>query len=203
MIVIIGGKAGAKIASQIFSQKDKIGYIETYLDKAKDEQLFSKLDDGLEYLKKWNVKYFVATGDNLIRRMHIEKIIKATNKYPINCIHSSAVVSYPIGYGNLILANAVINVDAKIGNGTIINSNATVEHDCVIEDYAQISPGATVCGYSKVKQNTFVGANSTIIPEVTIGENTLIAAGSTVISDIPSNVMAAGSPAEIKKRYEI
>ncbi len=41
--------------------------------------------------------------------------------------------------------------------------------------------------------------NSIIIKGVTIGDNSIIGAGSVVTSNIPSNVIAAGSPARVVK----
>ena len=48
----------------------------------------------------------------------------------------------------------------------------------------------------------WIGAHSTILGGVSIGEGCVIAAGSVVIEDIPSNTLAAGVPAHIKRRLE-
>lgn len=57
-------------------------------------------------------------------------------------------------------------------------------------------------GYARIGNvvignNVFVGAESVILPNVTIGDNVIIGANSTVSRDIPSGMVAAGSPAKV------
>ncbi|MBV6738218.1 sugar O-acetyltransferase [Priestia megaterium] len=49
----------------------------------------------------------------------------------------------------------------------------------------------------KVGNNVWVGAGVHIMPGVTIGDNTIIGSGSIVTSNIPSNVIATGSPCKV------
>ena len=46
----------------------------------------------------------------------------------------------------------------------------------------------------------WLGGNVTVCPGVTIGDRCIIAAGSVVTHDIPSDSLAAGNPAVVKKR---
>lgn len=156
-------------------------------------------------MKRKNVEYFIATGDNELRKKHYEFIKRETNKEPLNCVHPSVILeTKTFGFGNLVCPNAVIHIDVNVGNCTIINSGSIIEHDCIISDFAQVSPNATLCGYVNISENCFIGAGSTIIPKISIGENSIVAAGSVVIADVPNNVMVAGVPAKIKKilKYE-
>jgi len=50
-----------------------------------------------------------------------------------------------------------------------------------------------------IGNDVWVGANSTILPGVTIGDFSVVAAGSVVTKDVPSGVLVAGVPAQIKK----
>lgn len=59
-------------------------------------------------------------------------------------------------------------------------------------------------GYSrsiKIGSGCWIGARTTILAGVNIGSGTLVAAGSVVRSDLPSNCLAAGVPAELKKLF--
>lgn len=81
----------------------------------------------------------------------------------------------------------------------MIYYNSIITHDVKIGNFVEISPGATLLGRCKVGNMTQIGAGAIIFPDVEIGENCIIAAGAVVRQNIPSNVMVAGVPAEIKK----
>ena len=49
----------------------------------------------------------------------------------------------------------------------------------------------------KIGNNCWLGAGVVVLPGVTIGDNTVIGAGSVVTKDIPSNVIAYGSPCRV------
>ena len=53
-----------------------------------------------------------------------------------------------------------------------------------------------------IGDDVWIGANSTILPGVTIGDFSVVAAGSVVTKDVPSGVLVAGVPAEIKKHLK-
>lgn len=202
-ILIIGGSAGADIATYILKKTNptaQIFYAECYSDKINSNILFDKVENAINFIKKENVDYFIATGDNYLRRNHYEYIRKSTNKYPINCIHPSAIIeTNKIGYGNLICPLATLHINVSVGNGNIINTGAVVEHDCQIKDFSQVSPNVTLCGNVIIEDNSFVGAGSTIIPKIVVGKNSIVAAGSVVLENIQPFVLVAGVPSKVKK----
>lgn len=51
-----------------------------------------------------------------------------------------------------------------------------------------------------IGDNVWLGGNVTILPGVSIGDNCVIGAGSVVVDDIPSDCLAAGNPAKVKKK---
>lgn len=53
-----------------------------------------------------------------------------------------------------------------------------------------------------IGDNCWLGANVSIMPGVTIGNGCVIAAGSVVTKDIPDNCLAAGVPAQVKKKID-
>lgn len=50
-----------------------------------------------------------------------------------------------------------------------------------------------------IGDRVWVGANVVILPGVVIGDDTVVAAGSVVVSNLPPGVLAAGSPAVVKR----
>ena len=49
----------------------------------------------------------------------------------------------------------------------------------------------------RIGNNCWLGAGALVMPGVTIGNNTVVGAGSVVAKDLPSNIIAAGSPCRI------
>lgn len=201
--IIVGGKAGALICWDI---NRNCRFLEVFFDKNKldkDYFLDGTVDDNIDILKTHD--YFIATGDNYLREEITNNLIRKTGQNPVNIIHPRAFVSpsAQLGYGNLILAGAVVHTNSIVGNGCIINTNSVVEHDNVIGDYAQISPAATLCGYVEIGHHSFISANSTLIPSIKVAPNTTIGAGAVVINDILEEYcLYAGVPAALKKIYE-
>lgn len=55
----------------------------------------------------------------------------------------------------------------------------------------------TKIGRVRIGNNVFIGASAVVLPGVTIGDNVIIGANSTVTHNIPSGMVAVGSPARI------
>ena len=94
-----------------------------------------------------------------------------------------------IGARTSVQDNAVVHVSEH--GQTIIGDDVTIGHAAVMEDCL-------------IKNHALIGSNATILNGATIGEGSLIAAGSVVGErvEIPDRVLAAGSPANVKKALE-
>lgn len=108
------------------------------------------------------------------------------------------------------------------GYNTFLGKHVFINHDCYFMDGGKIFIGDHVfigpkCGFYTaihplnyqdrnigleqalpihIGDNVWIGANVIVLPGVTIGNGAVIGAGSTVTKDIPSNVLAVGSPAK-------
>lgn len=123
------------------------------------------------------------TGDGLGR-------IGANSKISING-------EFSIG-DSFITSNAYIACEEyiEIGDGVAIGSRVTL----MDSDYHQIvingnSPEIT--SPISIQDNVWIGMDVSIKKGVSIGEGSVIASNSVVTSDIPSGVLAAGSPAQV------
>ena len=142
--------------------------------------------------------YFIAVGDNMLRRKIYESLQK-NNVAAANAIHPSAVIDSSANIapgGVMIAANATINPLASIATGAICNTGCIIEHECEVGEFAHIGPGAVLCGNVKVGAGTFVGANAVIRQGITIGNNAMIGAGAVVVKDILDNCTVVGVPAK-------
>lgn len=100
---------------------------------------------------------------------------------------------------NIICANhpvdtkeRIVPADDSLDDGKYSYIDEDGNYDDTIE-YTFVNMASPV----KIGDRCWIGANTIILPGVTIGDNVVIGAGSVVTKDIPSNVIAAGSPAKI------
>lgn len=121
-----------------------------------------------------------------------------------------------IDKGSFIDTNVVIKENGCVGKKCLISSNVTigkntmmgpevlfftsnhkkdVEKHCFVEGYEENRP-------IKIGDNCWIGQRSIILGGVEIGDFVTIGAGSVVTKDVPSNCLAAGNPAVVKKHYE-
>jgi len=108
------------------------------------------------------------------------------------------------------------------GYNTFLGKHVFINHDCYFMDGGKIFIGDHVfigpkCDFYTaihplnyqdrnigleqalpihIGDNVWIGANVIVLPGVTIGNGAVIGAGSAVTKDIPSNVLAVGSPAK-------
>jgi len=142
----------------------------------------------------------VALGDNWLRKTVVEEIkrIKPNFRF-ISAIHPSSSVGRGviIQEGSVVMAGSIINSDAEIGEHCIINTKSSVGHDAILSDFVTVAPNATVAGGSKIGECTTMSMSSSVIHGKEIGAHTVIGAGATVLDNIPSFVVAYGTPAKV------
>lgn len=107
-----------------------------------------------------------------------------------------------ITIGNSVFINAgcvfLDNAQISIGNDSLIGPHvtlATADHDVSPELRGN---GVTQAPIS-IGHNVWLGAGVVVLPGVNIGDNSVIAANSVVCSDVPENVLYAGTPAVFKR----
>ncbi|WP_169306622.1 acetyltransferase [Cohnella pontilimi] len=145
---------------------------------------------------------FVAIGNNDLRLKLIIVLQHAGFNVPsIIHPHSSVSKRSKIAAGSIVMAGAVVNTDATIERGCIINTCSSVDHDCYVQEGVHISPGSHVGGTASIGRCSWLCMNSCIGNNRKVGKNVIVAAGSIVIKDVPDDVMVAGIPAIIKKRF--
>lgn len=113
---------------------------------------------------------------------------------PFNCdygfnIHTKGLTV--INYNCTILDTSPV----YIGKNCFIAPNVVIS--CVGHslDKDERASGILTSKPITIGDDVWIGANSTILQGVTIGDNVVIGAGSVVTKDIPSGVVALGSPA--------
>ncbi|MGY3795213.1 acyltransferase [uncultured Aquimarina sp.] len=124
--------------------------------------------------------------------------------YAITCSKISIGDKVVIRPGTMLFADPRKSDQGKITieNGVLIGSDVHIyvaNHRYGKENTPVIEQGHFEAQSVTLKRGCWVGAKSIILPGVTIGENSIIGAGSIVTKNIPSNVIAIGSPAKVIK----
>jgi UDP-perosamine 4-acetyltransferase len=208
-VVIVGGAGGAKVAFDIFLARGVAvrGFMDNYVPEGAwgtiEPVLLGAADaePNADILREDGVDYFVATGDNAMRRDVTRRLVELTGKRPVSAVHPTAVVSEfaAVGDGCLICAGAFVGPGSELRGGAIVNTHAVVEHDNRLGAFAQVSPAAALGGYVSVGERAFVGLGASVIPHVSVGAGAVVAAGAAVINDVEGGTLVAGCPAVFKK----
>lgn len=134
---------------------------------------------------KSGIPFFIAIGDNQLRKKITSHALKYSNKL-VSIVSIKAHVLRPnqIGNGVFIGSNTYIGPNASVGDSTIINAGAIIEHDCIIGECVHIAPGTVICGGCSIGDLSFLGAGSTVTPNVKISSFSFLKANSLKSSDI-------------------
>ena len=195
-IVIIGAGGHGRVTAEIALQKyEKVIFLD-------DDQLLNNISGKvLDYDKFNNSDYFVAIGNNVVRKsISMDLIQKGYNLVSLISPYAVVSSSAKIGRGSVIMNGAVVNANANIGNGVIINTCSSVDHDCVIGDYSHISVGAHLAGTVTVGENVLIGCGGIVINNITICDNVIIGAGATVVASITKAGTYICVPAKEKEK---
>jgi sugar O-acyltransferase (sialic acid O-acetyltransferase NeuD family) len=207
-IVIFGASGHAKSIAVILEllNYEILGFIDSFLPKGTKVLNYQTLGDEsllADCYNNFGTNQFVISVGSIEDREYVVKLLKQLNteiEFPSIFSPLSNVAKYTeIGQGSFIHSNSLVNVECKIGDFCIINSSCTIEHNSIIGNFCNISPNAVVGAYVNIKPNTFIGASAIVLQKISIGQQSVIGAGHLVKMNIPDNVLAYGSPAEIKQ----
>ncbi|MFW3454683.1 acetyltransferase [Aerococcus viridans] len=202
-LIIFGASGHGKVVAEIavkMEKYSKIYFMDDYstLEKFHGFDLIKKseLNDDLKY----NSDFFVAIGNNEIRKNKIKELM-ALDCRLATIIDSTAIVSdsATLNEGSVAMPGAIINSDVKIGKGVIVNTGASVDHDSIIGDFSHISPQAVVAGTVYLGNSVWIGANATVINNVRTVDDVVIGAGSVVTTSITLPGTYVGVPISMIK----
>ena len=188
-IILIGGGGHCKSVIDVIEQQAQFE-IAGIVDKP--EFINNKIlgytvigdDSDLEKLAKRHNYALITVGQIKSPGLRVRLFDLATKKgFSLPSIISprAYVSKYSkIGFGTIVMHNAIINANVNIGNNCIINSKALIEHDCFISDHCHVSTNATINGGVKIGAKCFIGSNVTTKENISIEENSFIKAGSLV-----------------------
>lgn len=141
--------------------------------------------------------YFIAIGDNRIRRRYFDTLL-ARGVTPANCIAASASIAPTaiLGDGVFVGAQAVIGPDARIGDNVLVNNLSLVDHDTQVGNDTQVTVGVMVGAEISIGERCFFGMGSTVISRLEIGDDVFAMAGAVITRDVTSGSRVGGVPAK-------
>lgn len=209
-IVIIGGKGSAVVvAEQIYDTQIKTGNVK-FLGFAFDDENFGSEINGFPVLCKTYEAYEKYKNDEdvkflfqLYRPDLMKERTKLLHSYGIplerfaTFVHHSAFVarSVTLGYGNVVLANVVLNSNAKIGNFNTLHSNSLIGHDTTLGDYNLITAHTVVGSNTTLGNGNFIGLNSGVNNYINIGNYNFVGMNSNVVKGLGNDQKVYGNPA--------
>ena len=191
--------------------KDKLDKIKALLNSGDlyagvDEEFITYQHELVERINQFNRTS--DTPEGLERREEILRDALGT--------YGEGLYIIPPVYANWGLKNV------HVGKNVIFNFNVCLvdDADIFIGDDCLIGPGCHLItaqhpispslrkGEEKLQynrpihigNNVWLGAGVIVLPGVSIGENSIVAAGSVVTHDLPSNVIAVGTPAKVLRQ---
>ncbi len=209
-IVVVGSSGHAKVVVDIIERQSIysiVGLIDCFKDPGPTligYPILGSVANLARIAATCQVKAgIVAIGDNWERAKVVSQIGRLIPEFKfIVAIHPSAQMGrdVSIGAGTVVMAGTVINSGSIFGQHCVINTKASVDHDNVIGDFVSLAPNSTTGGNVRIDRYIAVGLGANVIHRISIGEHTVIGAGSTVLKDIPSFVVAFGSPAIVRRK---
>jgi sugar O-acyltransferase (sialic acid O-acetyltransferase NeuD family) len=202
-IVIFGAGPHAKVVLDVLKRLKRYAVVGILDDSAElvgttrwGQKVLGGRDQFARLKARGVTRLIVALGDNRQRQSAYEEAVKAGLEL-VSAVHPSALIGdgVEIGPGTLVVAGAVINVDAVVGANAIVNTGATVDHDCRIGAHTHLSPGVHLAGNVTVGELAHLGIGAVVLPNLTIGRACIIGAGAVVLADVPDGAVVAGNPA--------
>ncbi len=141
---------------------------------------------------------------NKIRVFLARRLSKGINKKVILRKGMDVYPGIVLEKGVVIGRNVSLDWGVTIKEGTRIGKYTAFNTQNHKRNFEKgIFEGLTEIRPVTVGKNSWIGEKSTILAGVTIGDFTTIGAASVVTKSVPSNCMACGNPAVVKKVYEM
>lgn len=177
---------------------DLLGLVDDNLktDTAEGFNILGTLMD--VYTMKPKPMIIVAIADPATRKRLVE-LFQADGFEFATLIHPTVSMGkkITIGEGSIICRNTLFTTNIDVGEHCIINVNCSIGHDTIIEDYVSMMSHTAIAGDVLVGSGCYFGLHCTVINQISLGEWSKYGAGVVVVRNMPSGIVAVGSPAKV------
>ena len=135
----------------------------------------------LAHLREEYTDLVVTIGDNRLREQIYRQAEALGFAFP-NVVARSAYVSpfARLGWGCILLNNAVVQNGAQIGNGVVLTTGVEAHHDCTISDFALVYTNSVVRTGAKIGERAKIGSTATVGNFVQVPEDAVIPDGAAI-----------------------
>lgn len=135
----------------------------------------------LPALRKEYQLLVVTIGNNLLREELYAQADALDYEFP-NILARTAYVSpfAQLGWGCILLNNAVVQNGAQIGNGVVFTVGVEAHHDCAIGDFALVYTNSVVRTGAKIGKRAKIGSTATVGNFVHVPEDAVIPDGAAI-----------------------
>lgn len=164
-LLLVGAGGFGRVVSELARQRFDCAFIDDGVEIGAticDIPVIGRTENLQELFAEYK-NLVVVIGNNSVRE-HIYNLAKRIGYNFPNLICSSAYISpyAKLGWGCVILNNAVVQNGASVGNGVLLNPGVEIHHDCSVGDYDLIYTNSVVRTYAKVGKCVRIGSNVTI-----------------------------------------
>lgn len=163
-----------------------------------------EIQESFRHCKTLLAKFRILSTYDADYRTILEELVPGIPKTsvimpPFHCDHGNGI---RLGEHVFINANCTFLDGAfiTIGAHTLIGPNVQIYTPHHPLDYRERRESKEYSYPVTIGKDCWIGGGSIILPGVTIGDRSIIGAGSVVTKDIPSDCVAVGNPAVVKKR---
>lgn len=173
-LIIVGAGGFGRVVSELARLEYDCIFVDDGVEKGVDIcdiPVVGKISD-IKVLRNDYDKLIVAIGNNKLREQIYIDAQELGYTFQ-SLVHTSAYISSyaKIGWGCVILQNAVVQNGASVGNGVLLNPGVEVHHDSYVDDFSLIYTNSVVRTYSHVGKRVRIGSNVTISNSVEIAND--------------------------------
>lgn len=177
-LLLVGAGGFGRVVSELARQSFECAFVDDGVEIGTvicDIPVIGSTANLQEFFAEYK-KLVIVIGNNNVRE-HIYDIARSIGYSFPNLISPSAYISpyAKIGWGCVILNNAVVQNGSSVGNGVLINPGVEIHHDCIVGDYDLIYTNSVVRTYATVGKCVRIGSN------VTICNNAVVSDGADIL----------------------
>lgn len=135
----------------------------------------------LPSLRKEYQLLVVTIGNNALREALYAQADALGYEFPSILARSAYVSPFArLGWGCILLNNAVVQNGAQIGNGVVLTVGVEAHHDCTISDFALVYTNSVVRTGAIVGERAKIGSTATVGNFVQVPEDTVMPDGAAI-----------------------